>query len=131
MTVFADTSFFVAMVGERDVHHRNAIAFMQAYHGRLLTTYFVVLELGNYLRHVNDRPFFASIKRSLASDKKFDVVAASRDYLDRGIELFLSRQDKSWSLTDCVSFVVMQDYRVTDALTSDGHFEQAGFKILL
>lgn len=43
--VFADTSFFVAMIGERDQHHRNAVSFMRYYQGRLLTTDFVVLEL--------------------------------------------------------------------------------------
>jgi predicted nucleic acid-binding protein len=107
--VFADTSFFVAMVSERDQHHRNAVSFMRYYQGRLLTTDFVVLELGNYLRRIDDRPFFASIKRSLENDREFEVMEASRELLDRGIKLYLNRQDKAWSLTDCVSFVVMDE----------------------
>jgi uncharacterized protein len=129
--VFADTSFFVAMIGDRDQHHRNAVSFMRYYQGRLLTTDFVVLELGNYLRRVDDRPFFASIQRSLENDKEFEVIEASRALLDRGIELYLKRQDKTWSLTDCISFVVMNDRGIDAALTSDGHFQQAGFTMLL
>ena len=129
--VFADTSFFVAMIGERDQHHRGAVDFMRGYHGQLLTTDFVVVELGNYLHSVRDRPFFASIKRSLENDKEFSVVEASRELLDRGIQLYLNRQDKTWSLTDCISFVVMEEHGITDALTSDGDFEQAGFCKLL
>ena len=129
--IFADTSFFVAMIGERDEHNRKAVAFMEGYHGQLLTTDFVVFELGNYLRRVVDRPFFASIQRSLNNDKEFDVVRASRELLDRGIQLYLTRQDKNWSLIDCTSFVVMEENGVTEALTSDRHFAQAGFKKLL
>ena len=129
--VFADTSFFVAMIGERDQHHRNAVKFMEGYKGRLLTTDYVVVELGNYLRRVDDRPFFGSIKRSLENDKEFEVMEASRGLLDQGIELYLGRQDKTWSLTDCISFVAMSERGITMALTSDGHFEQAGFTMLL
>jgi uncharacterized protein len=43
----------------------------------------------------------------------------------------LSRRDKEWSLTDCISFVVMKERGLTEALTADHHFEQAGFKALL
>ena len=58
------------------------------------------------------------------------VPATSRDF-QRGLELFAARQDKRWSLTDCISFVVMQDCGLTEMLTADRHFEQAGFSILL
>jgi predicted nucleic acid-binding protein len=49
----------------------------------------------------------------------------------RGIQLYDSRPDKQWSLTDCISFVVMQDRGIVEALTGDHHFEQAGFTALL
>jgi uncharacterized protein len=45
--------------------------------------------------------------------------------------MFAARSDKRWSLTDCISFVVMQERGLTEALTADRHFEQAGFSILL
>jgi predicted nucleic acid-binding protein len=59
------------------------------------------------------------------------VVPASRALLEEGISLYSSRPDKDWSLTDCISFVVMRDEGIIQALTGDHHFEQAGFKALL
>jgi len=49
----------------------------------------------------------------------------------RGVELFRRRPDKGWPLTDCISFVVMQDHGIDEALTADVHFQQAGFTALL
>lgn len=55
----------------------------------------------------------------------------SRSLFDRGIELYNARDDKDWSLTDCISFVVMEEHGIKEALTGDRHFEQAGFRALL
>ena len=52
------------------------------------------------------------------------------ELLDRGVERFRKRPDKDWPLTDCISFVVMEDEGISDALTGDRHFEQAGFKAI-
>ena len=49
----------------------------------------------------------------------------------RGLRLYEERPDKEWSLTDCLSFVVMKDENLREALTGDQHFEQAGFIALL
>jgi hypothetical protein len=59
------------------------------------------------------------------------IIAPEDNWFTAGIELYTSRPDKDWSLTDCISFVVMQDRGITDALTGDHHFEQAGFRALL
>ena len=59
------------------------------------------------------------------------VVPASRPLFEEAIALYASRLDKNWSLTDCISFVVMRDEGITQALTGDHHFEQAGFEVLL
>jgi len=59
------------------------------------------------------------------------VILLSTEVFSRGLLLFDSRADKEWSLTDCISFVVMEDRGLTDALTADHHFEQAGFRALL
>ena len=59
------------------------------------------------------------------------VVPVTTDLLNRGLDLYMSREDKSWGLTDCISFVVMQEQNLTDAVTADKHFVQAGFQILL
>jgi uncharacterized protein len=59
------------------------------------------------------------------------IVPPNQELFDEGIHLFAERPDKEWSLTDCISFIIMREYDLTDALTADHHFEQAGFRILL
>jgi predicted nucleic acid-binding protein len=65
------------------------------------------------------------------SDPLTIVAAGEQELLRRGLRRYAERTDKLWTLTDCVSFVVMEDYGVSDALTGDHHFEQAGFRALL
>jgi predicted nucleic acid-binding protein len=60
-----------------------------------------------------------------------EIVPASRDLLDHALDLYHQHADKTWTLTDCVSFVIMRQREVTEALTGDQHFEQAGFVALL
>ncbi len=63
--------------------------------------------------------------------KDVTLIPTSSDLLQRGRDLFAARMDKAWSLTDCISFVVMNDLGITEALTTDNHFAQAGFRALL
>jgi len=67
----------------------------------------------------------------LQNDPEVTIVPASADLWQRGVTLFAGRPDKDWSLTDCISFVVMQERGLTAALTADRHFEHAGFVALL
>jgi hypothetical protein len=89
------------------------------------------LELGNALSTVQQRELFSRLVLHLRSHPNVRIIPASRDLLERGFQLFSHRMDKAWSLTDCTSFVVMQEEGLTDALTTDHHFEQAGFTVLL
>ena len=59
------------------------------------------------------------------------IVPAEQGLFDRGAALYAERPDKAWSLTDCISFVIMQDHGLRDAPTGDHHFEQAGFNLLM
>ncbi len=59
------------------------------------------------------------------------VTPSSSELLEEGIALYLGRPDKDWSLTDCISFVVMEREGLREALTADRHFIQAGFTALL
>ena len=67
----------------------------------------------------------------LRSESDAKIIAPEPGLFDQGCQLYFSRPDKEWSLTDCISFVVMQREGLTDALTGDRHFEQAGFHALL
>lgn len=129
--VFADTSFYVAMGNLNDSVHRKAHAFTEKFFGKVLTTDFVVVETGNFFSRTEDRISFGYLLDYLDKDVNTEVLPATRELLNRGIALYQSRPDKNWSLTDCISFVVMQDHDISEALTADRHFEQAGFISLL
>jgi len=128
---FADTSYHIALMGERDQYHAEAVAVAQAFDGRIVTTDFVLLEVGNWLSRTADRPLFLKLLEAIDADPQTSVLPATREFFEAGRALFARRMDKDWSLTDCVSFAAMRQLGLTDALTADHHFEQAGFAVLL
>ena len=129
--VFADTSFYVALTNPADQLHQQAESLAGRVKANVLTTEYVVVELGNFLRRPRLRTLFLEIERDIRLDEECNVLPVSRALLDRGLQLYEQRPDKDWSLTDCISFVVMQEHGITEALTADKHFEQAGFVALL
>ena len=129
--VFADTSYFVAFSGRSDAYHARAVQLSENLLGRLITTEYVLVETAGMLSRPADRPAFVNLVRDLESDPAAAIVPASKALFRAGCELFASRRDKEWSLVDRISVVVMKQRRLKDALTSDHHFEQAGFHALL
>ncbi len=129
--VFADTSFYIALLNRLDADHRKAAAFRTGFSGRYLTTAYVVIELGNWLCRPTQRSLFVRLVDALGADPSTTVLPATDDSLQRGLALYRNRLDQEWSLTDCISFEVMRQARITHALTADQHFEQAGFVALL
>lgn len=130
MSVFADTSFFLALFNPSDDHHRSALQLATRQTGTLLSTSAVLIELGNALSHTSRRHTFLRLVE-LIQMQGVEIVHVDPDLLDRGIALYRDRMDKNWSLTDCISFVVLTDRLLTDAATADHHFKQAGFHCLL
>ncbi len=90
----------------------------------------MLTEVGDALSLPENRPVFLQLLATLQDSADARVLGPTPELFQRGVELFRQRVDKEWSLTDCVSFVAMNDERVTDALTGDRHFEQAGFRAL-
>ena len=129
--VFADTFFFFAILNRADPLHQRAVAFSRNSRQLRITTDWVITELADGLSQVNDRERFMDLYRHIQLSPAIRVVPASRGLLEEAIALYASRPDKDWSLTDCVSFVVMRDEGIIQALTGDHHFEQAGFNALL
>lgn len=128
---FADTSYFLALVGPQDAWYRRAVELTDQLLGQVFVTEYVLVELASMLCRDQDREVYLATVRDVQSDPAFRIIAASSALFERGLQLFGSRPDKEWSLVDCISFVVMKERRLTGALTADHHFKQAGFNALL
>jgi uncharacterized protein len=129
--VFADTFYFFALLSDKDEAHAEAVEWSKAYHGRLVTTEWVLIELADGLASSQQRHLFPQIRRDLLTNPRYQVISLDFQLYEQGLLLYEARPDKEWSLTDCISFVVMKRDGITDALTGDNHFEQAGFVALL
>jgi len=129
--VFLDTSYFVALLSKGDTWHAVAVDWSQQILGRQVVTEYVLVELGGTLSKTRDRKTYVPFVQHLLGDPSTLFIPASGDLFQRGLALFAARPDKDWSLVDCISFVVMKQHRLTNALTADDHFKQAGFNGLL
>ncbi len=129
--VFADTFYFLALVNTTDSAHEKATTFSVSREDAIITTAWVLTELADALCNSSHRRAFQRVFDGLKADSGTSIVPPSRSLFDRGIELYNARDDKDWSLTDCISFVVMEEHGIKEALTGDRHFEQAGFRALL
>jgi uncharacterized protein len=128
---FADTSFYVAAVNPRDALHARANEQAKRLRETIITTEYVLIETANWLARSGDRQVFLELMKRIQADRRTIVVPSNSDLFERGLDLYTRRPDKDWSLTDCISFVVMRERGLNDALTADHHFEQAGFTVLL
>lgn len=128
--VFADTFYFLALTNPRDQAHPRALQLSRTSSLDLVTTAWVLTEVADGLAARN-RAVFGRLFRDLQSDPTTMIVEPTLRLFEEGIALYEARLDKEWSLTDCTSFVVMRAQGLTEALTGDHHFEQAGFSALL
>ncbi len=129
--IFLDTSYLVAAIMEEDQLHEIALEWSRTTSGPFVTTGFVLWELVNRLSSVGHRARLHAALPQIVSDPMIEIVEATASWMHRGITLHRDRPDKRWSLTDCISFLVMRERGVVDALTHDEHFLQAGFRALL
>ena len=131
---FLDTGYLIALFSGRDAYHTQAL-LLQAQavreRRRLITTEAVVFEVGAAFSRVAMRSVGAALIRTLLHDPNIEVVPVSKAQRDEAIALFSQHADKDWSLCDCLSFIVMQERGMDQALAADHHFAQAGFVALL
>lgn len=132
--VFLDTGYTIALSVESDEYHERAVELaeqLEAEKTRLVTTRAIMLETGNALSKKRYRKSAIELLDALEEDPLVEIVLLSEELFAEAFELFRSRPDKEWGLVDCVSFIVMQERGLTEALTPDKHYEQSGFRALL
>ena len=131
---FLDTAFAIALISPNDAFHEKALELanlVEKTKSRLVTTRAVVIEIGNALSKQSLRKSAVELIDSMEGDETVTIVSVSDDIYNEAFKLFRSRLDKEWGLTDCISFVVMKQQKITNALTTDQHFQQAGFVVLM
>jgi len=129
--VFGDAHYFIAFLNPTDNDHERATRWTATVSRVIVTTEFVLTEVADGMAKIDRRHTFGPYWRHIAQHPKIRVVPASRELFARGMEMYLKHMDKEWTLTDCISFVVMDDQGLTEALTADRHFVQAGMIPLL
>lgn len=132
--VFLDTAYAIALSSPSDLFHQQALHLADEIgqtHAKLVTTRAIVLEIGNALSKQRYRPAVVRLLDALEADPSVEIIPLSEELYKRAWWLFRERPDKEWGLTDCLSFVVMQDRDISEALTTDEHFQQAGFQTLM
>lgn len=126
-----DTSFVVALVNRKDEDHEKAITLSAEFSKKpLIVTDAVLLEIGNSL----SRRFKAKsveIIEGFFDSEEVEIIRLDESLFDKAFELYKHHSDKTWGLVDCISFVVMKEFGISQALTSDKHFGQAGFHALM
>jgi len=127
---FADTFYFLALLNVKDEAHLRARTLSIA-GCRLVTTEWVLTELADAMASRWKRLQFVHLLALISNDPDMEILPASSPWFAKGAALYAERPDKDWSLTDCISFAVMEERGLSEALTGDHHFEQAGFIALL
>lgn len=134
MQVYVDTAALIALVHKRDSLHEKSVAVYKQLlqeNTRFLTTYAVLLEVGNAFSQSSHKPLATAIFDLIDHSASWQVLPMDKPWFSKGMERFVTRADKDWSLTDCIGMVAAESYGMDSIFTSDHHFRQAGFVILL
>ncbi len=129
--VFADTAFYQAFFNRKDMLHELATSLFHDLDAAVVTTEYVLLELGAMMSRGPLRGVFVDFVHRACRDSYTEIVPASPELFEEGLHLFSARPDKDWSMVDCISFTIMKRRGIQDALTADRDYIQAGYRALL
>ncbi|MCT7985968.1 nucleic acid-binding protein [Laspinema sp. A4] len=130
--LFLDTVFIQAILNPRDQYHAAALELFPRVKNaqEVWITEAIFMEVGNALSTYDRRKVAAFIQKCYETNNIL-IVNITPQLFEKGFNLYQSRTDKTWGLVDCFSFIVMEQQNLIDAVTSDLHFIQAGFRALL
>jgi uncharacterized protein len=129
-TLFLDAGYIIALEAVDDQYHNAAIQLwgnLIKSLPPLLTTSYVFDEIVTFFNHRDRHDKASEIGSNLLESRAIELVHVDKDLFYAGWEYFQKHRDKTYSLTDCISFVVMKQRGIKAALTFDAHFAQAGF----
>lgn len=128
--LFVDSAYVIALINKRDQYHPQAMILARRYHDRpLVISEGVLLKIGNALAG-HFRAQAAQIIEQFLESSQVEVVFTTPQLLASAISMYKQMSDKQWGLVDCISFVIMGERGIGEALTPDHHFTQAGFQAL-
>ena len=131
---FVDASGWIALVNANDTLHQQSVRLFEQRlnDGRgFVTSSVVLLEVGNWLSPVPLRRLASGLMERIEHSTRVQVVELTPELYRKGWQLYRERPDKDWGVIDCVSFTIMQERNIVEALSGDRHFQQAGFVALL
>lgn len=132
--VFLDTAYAIALSSRTDAFHSKALEVakqLKIDSTKLVTTRAVLLEIGNALAGQRFRTGAVKLLDALENDPSVGIVPLTENLYTQAFALYKARPDKEWGLVNCLSFVVMRERKISDELTTDAHFQQAGYTALL
>lgn len=132
--IFADTFYWIALANPADAAHHSALALdLPNPKANLVTTDEVLSEFLNYFADAGARKrgIVVGMFEAAMRHPGIEVLPQTRQTLMRGVDLYKARNDKGYSLTDCISMVTMREHQISEVLTHDRHFAQEGFAVLL
>ncbi|MBM4305292.1 MAG: PIN domain-containing protein [Deltaproteobacteria bacterium] len=132
--VFVDTSAWLALVNKSDAAHQKAKKVRDALlkdHIQFVVTNYVMVEIANALCRIPHRETAVKLINFIEMTENIQIVEIDKEIYKEAWRVYSTYLDKEWSLTDCTSFEVMRARRITEAFTTDKHFEQAGFDVLI
>ncbi|MCH8312807.1 MAG: type II toxin-antitoxin system VapC family toxin, partial [Nitrospinae bacterium] len=77
---------------------------------------------------VRELEFFGKVE--IIKHENTEVMPQTSEMFESAFSLYKKRPDKEWQLTDCTSILIMEEFGLTEVLTGDDHFKQAGFSPL-
>jgi predicted nucleic acid-binding protein len=128
---FVDAWCFIALVDRRDSHHQRATRLIARLRGATLVTHQAIFhEVLAYFSDAGPQARAAAVDVVRRAQSGMTVVVPEQALFARAVDRYAQRADKQYSLTDCMSMILMEARRITDVLTNDHHFREEGFTVV-
>ena len=132
--VFIDTSGWLALVNKKDKYHKKAKNVKKEIDEKnyeIYTSNFVIVEIANGLSKIKFKHLAVNLVEKIRGSEDINNITVNNNIFEEAWDLFKDYDDKEWGLTDCTSFIIMENYNIQKNLSNDHHFEQKGFINLL